>query len=154
MVNIRQKGQNGERQIATLLNGLIILKMREMGFSEDKVVTAATAVQRNQNQSAVGGNDLSNTFGLSIEVKCQEQLAINTWWAQCVTAAERNNEIPVLIFKQNHKGWRVITMGEVPLPDNNTQIFKTRVEFTYDEFARWFSIWVGQKLSMGEAIRT
>ena len=154
MVNIRLKGQNGERQIATLMNGLIILKMREMGFSEDKVIAAATAVQRNQNQSAVGGNDLSNTFGLSIEVKCQETLSINSWWAQCVAAAARNNEIPVLIFKQNHKGWRVITMGEVPLPDNNTQVFKTRVEFTYEEFIRWFSIWVEQKLNMGEAVRT
>lgn len=153
MVNIRQKGQNGEREIATIMNGIIILTMRKLGYPEGTILKAANAVQRNQNQSAVGGNDLSNTFGLSIEVKRQEALSINTWWNQCVAAAQRNDEVPVLLFKQNHKPWRCITWGEIKLPDNNTRIFKARVEMSYEDFQRWFGEWVEMKFRMGEGLR-
>jgi len=59
-INIRQKGQEGEREIQRALEPIIRKVMSEGGFPlPDKAI-----VQRNQNQSAVGGSDLSNTFGL------------------------------------------------------------------------------------------
>lgn len=152
MINIRDKGQNGEREIAQLMNGIVILAMKELGFPQDKITAAALSIQRNQNQSAVGGNDLSNTWGLSIEIKRQEQLSINSWWAQCVAAAGRNLEHPVLLFKQNHRPWRCITMGGLRLPGGE-QIMLERVEIDYHAFQKWFRNWVLTKLRQGEAVR-
>lgn len=153
-INIRQKGAEGERQVIKMLTPIIQDVMRAMEFPQEKIDAAAKMVQRNQNQSAVGGNDLSNTFGLSIEVKRQEQLAINTWWAQCEAAAARNNELPVLIFKQNNKPWRFITLGflHVPAERGAWSSVRARVEFNEDTFKKWFAEWVrGQLLNGWEA---
>lgn len=153
-INIRQKGAEGERQVIKMLTPIIVEVMRDMEFPQDKIDAALKMVQRNQNQSAVGGNDLSNTFGMSIEVKRQEQLSINTWWDQCEKAAKRNNELPVLIFKQNNKPWRFITYGFLHVPGENKGWTSTRarVEFNEDTFKRWFNAWVrGQLLNGWEA---
>lgn len=154
-INIRQKGAEGERQVIKMLTPIIQDVMREMEFPEDKVTAALKMVQRNQNQSAVGGNDLSNTFGLSIEVKRQEQLAINTWWAQCEAAANRNNELPVLIFKQNNKPWRFITLGflHCPAEKGSWTSVRARVEFNEETFKAWFRAWVRGQLLNGWEVR-
>lgn len=150
-IDVRQKGAEGERQVIKMLTPIIIQVMTEMEFPQEKIDAAMKMVQRNQNQSAVGGNDLSNTFGLSIEVKRQEQLAINTWWQQCETAALRNNELPVLIFKQNNKPWRFITYGFLHVPADNASwtSLRARVEFNEDTFKSWFRAWVKGKLLNG-----
>lgn len=150
-IDVRQKGAEGERQVIKMLTPIIIQVMTELEFPQEKIDAATKMVQRNQNQSAVGGNDLSNTFGMSIEVKRQEQLAINTWWTQCEAAALRNNELPVLIFKQNNKPWRFITYGFLHAPADNggwTSV-RARVEFNEDTFKSWFSAWVRGKLLNG-----
>lgn len=150
-IDVRQKGAEGERQVIKMLTPIIIDVMTTMEFPREKIDAAMKMVQRNQNQSAVGGNDLSNTFGMSIEVKRQEQLAINTWWQQCETAANRNNELPVLIFKQNNKPWRFITYGFLHAPADNggwTSV-RARVEFNEETFKSWFRAWVKGKLLNG-----
>ena len=76
-INIRQKGQNGEREVADMLNGIIYLAMRELEFPEEECLKGLKTVQRNQMQTAIGGNDLTNCFGMSIEVKRQEALSVN-----------------------------------------------------------------------------
>lgn len=144
MVNIRDKGQRGEREIATLLNGIIYQVAVELGFSEEDCLKAVTTVQRNQNQTAVGGNDLTNCFGMSIEVKRQEQLSINTWWKQCVASAARGNELPVLIWKQNRKPWRVQTWANLYFTDNARM--RAVVQFDVDTFKIWFAEWVKRAL--------
>lgn len=151
MINIRQKGAEGERQIYKALNPIIQKVMKEMNFPDEQVEAASRMVQRNQNQSAVGGNDLSNTFGMSIEVKRQEQLSINTWWKQTVDAADRNKEHPVLLYRQNNKPWKCVTMGYVQLP--NQQFANLRVEFDWDAFLSWFEMWVRASLASGKDIR-
>lgn len=153
-IDVRAKGAEGERQVIKMLTPIIQRVMRDMDFPAEKVDAALKMVQRNQNQSAVGGNDLSNTFGLSIEVKRQEQLAINTWWTQCENAAARNNELPVLIFKQNNKPWRFITLGflHVPAERGSWTSLRARVEFNEETFKKWFAEWVrGQLLNGWEA---
>jgi hypothetical protein len=151
-INIRQKGAEGEREIYKALNPIIQKVMRELDFPAEQVAAAATAVQRNQNQSAVGGNDLTNTFGMSIEVKRQEQLAINAWWKQCCDAATRNDEHPVLLYRQNGKKWRCVTTGYVELPSNKFSML--RVEFDWDAFLAWFEQWARVKLQAGSEVRT
>ena len=151
-INIRAKGACGEREICDVLNSIIQDTMRILKFPSKEVEAAGRTVQRNQNQSAVGGNDLTNTFGLSIEVKRQEQLAINTWWDQCLAAANRNNEHPVLLYRQNGKKWRCVTIAYLELP--NAKFTKVRVEMEFEEFKSWFHGWVREKLSAGEMART
>lgn len=149
--NPRTKGQGGEREIADMLNGIIYHTMKELNFPEDECLKGIRTVQRNQNQSAVGGNDLTNCFGMSIEIKRQEALSVNTWWAQCLAAAERNNEMPVLMYRQNHKPWRVRTFGWINLP--NDKHIRAVVEFDEDHFRTWFKEWVRIKLLDGTEIK-
>lgn len=135
-LNIRQKGQGGEREIADMLNFIVYSVMKEKGFSEEECLKGMGTIQRNQNQSAVGGNDLTNCFGLSIEVKRQEHLAVTTWWTQCVASAKQNNEVPVLIYRQNRKKWRVRMPGRVGNMD-------AIVEIDVDTFKKFFAEQVG-----------
>lgn len=140
-INVRQKGQEGEREIAKILNGIVATIRQQNGF--DKIETRDELFQRNQNQSAVGGSDLSNPLFLEIEVKRQEDLSINSWWKQCVDSAERTGGIPILIFRQNRKAWRVCMFGDLPLQPVGVQHYRamtgTRVEITMDDFKRWFT---------------
>lgn len=146
-INIRQKGQEGEREIQRALEPIVRRVLVKLGIPvPDKAI-----VQRNQNQSAVGGSDLSNTFGLAIEVKRQEQLSINTWWAQCATAAKESNEHPVLLYRQNGKKWRCVTLVWLPLPGGAQK--QARAEFDFESFLAWFEEWAERKIVQGEVPR-
>lgn len=143
-INIRQKGQEGEREVQRALEPIVRKLMGEFGMQ----VPEKPIIQRNQNQSAVGGSDLSNTFGMAIEIKRQEQLSVGTWWAQCVKAAAENNECPVLLYRQNGKKWRCRTLVWLYLPDGAQM--QTIAEFGWDEFLEWFTQWVRRKLIAGD----
>lgn len=113
-MNSRQKGASGEREITTLLNKILLEEMIKCGnFSNADMSNKQNFVQRNQNQSAVGGCDLMNTFGFAIEIKRVQELAVKKWWEQTVKSAEDRKEIPVLLYRQNNKPWRC--MIELPL---------------------------------------
>lgn len=151
-INPRTKGASGEREIADTLNFLIYRAMQRLGYPEAECLKAMSTVQRNQNQSAVGGNDLSNVLGLSIEVKRQETLAIPEWWRQCLKAAERNNEVPVLIYRQNRKPWKVRTYLWANLPGGRqTQVVG---EMEFENFKNWFSVWAELAIQHGAEVRT
>lgn len=152
MVNARQKGNRGEREICDFLNPIVQKVMRELGHKEEVIGNLANSIQRNQNQSAVGGSDLNHTFGLAIEIKRQELLNINTWWKQCIAAAKRNNEVPVLLYKQNHKPWRCVTYGALHLPAG-AMLYQVRMEFSLEDFLCWFENWVTHSLKNGEKVR-
>lgn len=139
-----------------MLNGIIVEVMTAMGFPAEEVEKAKTMVQRNQNQTAVGGCDLTNTFGMAIEVKRQEQLAINTWWEQTKKSAEKNNELPVLMFRQNNKPWRIRTFGFLHAPGTNGGWTSVQAVVEIDEatFKTWFRAWVTGKLQNGSEYRT
>jgi hypothetical protein len=156
MVNPRTKGADGERQVYKMLNDIIVKVMSAMAFPAEDIEKARTMVQRNQNQSAVGGCDLTNTFGIAIEVKRQEVLSIPAWWRQVCTAAERNNELPLLIFRQNNKPWRVRTYGflHAPARDGSWSSVQAVVEIDEPTFKQWFEAWVRGKLESGYDFRT
>lgn len=146
-INIRQKGANGERQLAAQLNEIVNALLLKHGLP----VPGKPVIQRNQNQSAVGGNDLSNTFGLGIEVKRQENLNVEAWWRQCVDAAARNHEFPVLVYRQNKSAWRVVMSVWAQLPEGaGSAAAQMRAEIKWETFLGWFKLWVDKKLSNGE----
>lgn len=147
-INVRVKGAEGERQVANALNTIINSVLTANGIPLPPI----PVVQRNQNQSAVGGGDLTNTFGLSIEVKRQEQLSVNTWWAQCLAASVRNDEVPVLVYRINNGKWNVVMMVEIPLQSGGHM--KARATIEWDPFLQWFYHWVDRKIKAGEVPRT
>ena len=144
-INIRQKGQEGEREVARALNSIVASVLEAHKIP----VPSRPIFQRNQNQSAVGGSDLTNPFMLAVEVKRQEALSINTWWKQCCTAAVADGAIPVLIFRQNgNRNWRCILKVDVPLVDG-THVPGVRAEIDWASFLEWFYTYVDQKIKRG-----
>lgn len=154
IMNIRAKGQDGEREVANMLNQVVNDVRIKLGLTPlDK---NDGLFQRNQNQSAVGGHDLSNNLDLAIEVKRQEALSINSWWSQCVKSAERSNGIPVLIFRQNRQKWRVIMNGWISCrPTHYVGHENTvRIEITLEDFLTWFTCYYHERVSRNERVST
>jgi len=83
----KYKGKRGEYEFADILGRAI----------EGKVIV---------NPHAQKG-DIQAIPGLSIEVKRQETLVVNTWWRQAVKQAEIEADIPVLAYRKNRGKWRV-----------------------------------------------
>lgn len=150
-INPKTKGASGEREIADVLNMLLCEAMVELQYPADQIGKAQKAVQRNQNQSAVGGCDLTNTFGLAIEVKRQETLSVDAWWRQTTVSALRNNETPVLVYRQNRKPWRVRLPGLVPF--NSGKAVSAVVEISWEDFKCFFKNHVKASLLSGESLR-
>lgn len=157
-IDVRAKGANGEREVADMLNAIVVEVMTAMAYPAEEVAKAARTIQRNQNQSAVGGCDLSNVFGLAVEVKRQENLAVPQWWRQCVAAAERNNELPVLMYRQNRKAWHVRTYAWLPLPGAEPGTWSRQrqivADFDMDTFRAWFAQWVRGRLEQGWEVKS
>lgn len=141
-INIRTKGAGGEREICDILNSILYARMKKLGYDKEVLLEALKAFQRNQNQTAVGGSDITNPFRLSIEVKRQETLAINSWWKQCVVSAEREGALPVLIYRQNHKAWRVRTYAYLMRSDVKGTSLRSVVEIDYETFQQWMDLWM------------
>ena len=138
MVNGRTKGHDAEREIARKMNDIIEQAYRAKygELSPDW----KPQVVRNQMQSAVGGDDLAGTYNFSIEVKRQEELSLNTWWAQACRSAARQGKQPVLIYKQNRKPWKVIMGGAIKHDTNSPTYHRVdRVEITLEDFLELFT---------------
>jgi hypothetical protein len=140
MIHIVNKGKTGEREVADAMNYCIYLAMKDLGHTQEECLLGMKTIQRNQIQTAIGGSDLIGCYGLSVEVKRQETLNVNTWWKQCQVSALRDNAIPVLIYRQNKKPWRVRTYTMMPLPDGHQM--QTVSEIDWETFRIWFTGWV------------
>lgn len=104
MVNIRDKGQRAEREAVDFFNDIY----DEVHVLLDMPLPPKPIAQRRQNQSAVGGMDLDNTCMYAVEIKNHEKLQVNTWWKQTVISAQETKKIPVLMYKEARKGWKVV----------------------------------------------
>lgn len=135
-INIRAKGQNGEREVGEILEKIIREALKAGNYPQP----IKQIVQRNQNQSAVGGSDLTNTCGLAVEVKRHETLQINTWWKQCVNSAAENDEIPCLFYRQNRQKWKVRIRLPVQYSPRNHFLMPVTLEL--EEFILWFKRYV------------
>lgn len=150
-INARAKGATGEREVVHLLNGIIQRVVDSQEWSADVVKVAMSCIQRNQQQSAVGGQDLNGVFGMSVEIKRVEQINVEKWWEQCVSQAGRNAEHPVLLYRKNHQPWRCVTLGHAPLPGG--RLSSLRVQFEEQPFTVWFYQWVYYKMMSGDLPR-
>jgi len=145
-INIRQKGAGGEREVIDALQPYVWAVKKEYGIPFEYM---KPDLQRNQNQSAVGGSDITNPFGLSIEVKRQEALSVGTWWKQCERSAQAANEVPVLLYRQNGKKWHCVMYAEAALPASQCSVatsMKVLCEIDWATFQFWFEQWVRRKL--------
>ncbi len=148
-INIRQKGANGEREVATAMNRIVEAVLKDFGIP----IPVKPVIQRNQNQTAVGGYDLTGPFNLGIEIKRQEQLAVNTWWQQCLVACKINGDIPLLIYRKNQQKWAVITYVDIPVGAQRTaHVRGIRAEMSWDDFLRWFYLHVHDYVQNGKWI--
>lgn len=150
-INIRTKGARAERDIADDLNAIVYREMERAGQ-----LPILNSIQRNQQQTAVGGSDLIGTFGVAIEVKRQETLSLNTWWKQCTKAAERNKEIPVLLYKQNRKAWKCVMPVDLMhtyATDTTYSSHTCRAELEYEDFLIWFTRRVDRLLTIGHIVK-
>ena len=139
MINPRTKGQSGEREIADKLNEIYQQLRIENGFPAKE--KRDLPFQRNQNQSAVGGSDLSNPFLLEIEVKRQETLNVKQWWAQCVASAARTGGEPVLVYRQNRKAWRVVLWAQ--LEPFAGEVQTVQADISFEDFIKWVTAYLG-----------
>lgn len=145
MVNIRTKGQTGEREVCKMLNDVLEKCLADFAYKKPE----KPVFQRNQNQSAVGGSDITNPFTLCIEVKRQETLQINNWWNQCLVASNQFGGIPILIYRQNGKRkWNIVMEGNVNV-GLNKQI-GCRVQIEQETFLMWLETYLTEWLKLNE----
>ena len=139
-INSRTKGRAGEQEVCRWLNSIAAEAYRSKGLEPPET----PLFQRNQNQTAVGGSDITNPYGLSIEVKRHEQLAVDTWWQQCYESAVTFGGIPVLLYRQNGKRkWRAVMMVHVPLPSKECYSFMpVRAELRHEDFEKFLYTWI------------
>ncbi len=108
----RNKGQRAEREVVKLLQPVVTAAWSEVGR-----VGPAPSLERNLMQAHKGGHDLLGLDWLALEVKHQEQFAIASWWQQTVEQADKASQQmlvevePVLFYRKNNVGWRVIMRG-------------------------------------------
>jgi len=93
VINVRDKGQRGEREFLGLLSELLELT---------EVLT------RNLSQTREGGADCIELPGYSIEIKNCATVTLPQWWKQATRQAQLSQSIPVLAYKVPRKGWIVV----------------------------------------------
>jgi hypothetical protein len=125
-INVRTKGQTGEREVIKLLQPII-------DRVYDDARQYAPQLQRNTLQSDKGGFDIVGIETLAIEVKRCETLNLSDWWQQ--TLKQAGNREPVLIYRQSRKPWRVRMAKDI---DNLTML----VDVSIDDFLRWFEVFL------------
>jgi hypothetical protein len=127
----RQKGGRGEREVVKLLtkwyNDIRLEKATPTLTLKD------SPFQRNQLQTAIGGSDITNPFGLEVEVKRQEKLSVNTWWEQVNKASDKSRGIPILMYRQNNGSWKIMMWGSVQCSQE-----RIPVKITLKLFEDWF----------------
>ena len=97
-INSRSKGAANERWVVNAMNDYLNLHIPHLGFQ----------MKRNLDQTRDGGYDILGLDEFAIEAKhyakgCHYK---SEWWEQVCRAAG-NDQIPILVYKYNHKPQRV-----------------------------------------------
>lgn len=129
-INVRNKGQRGERQVVQLLQAIVDKVRRDKGVSP-------AVLQRNALQAHLGGDDLHGLDGFSVEVKWQEIDYNPAWWRQCLRQAEERKAVPILFYRSSRMKWRIKFRAYVSTPFDRDQI-EMDLETNEDDFVEWF----------------
>jgi hypothetical protein len=129
-INVRQKGQRGEREVVKLLQD-VVDRVRARYAAEPIVL------QRNALQAHLGGADLHGLDGFSVEVKFCEQENLGSWWRQTIRQAEKMDGVPVLFYRATRQPWSVKFRAYVQTPLDR-ELVEMDVETTLEDFLDWF----------------
>lgn len=127
-IHVLNKGKQGEREAIKFLQPTINKVYESFGMDTVELF-------RNQNQSALGGYDIDGLPWIALEIKRQETLNMNAWWAQ-VNKAAREGQVPVVMFRQNRKQWRFLMPSW--LHTGGSGHMMARAEVTKEAFLEWF----------------
>lgn len=119
-VNGRNKGAAAEREFVNILQQEVDVSLAP---------GHGLKFMRNLEQVRGGGFDIVGLSWLALEIKRQENLALNAWWEQCERQAE--GRVPVLAYRQNNRPWRV----RMPI---NIYTNRTLVDLSLDDFLSVF----------------
>jgi len=93
MVHALNKGKQGEREAAKWLHSKF--KLESMPY-------------RNLEQTRSGGFDLLGFEPFAFEIKRCETLSLRSWWRQVVNSLTVDNNLPVVMYRQNRGKWRFL----------------------------------------------
>jgi hypothetical protein len=96
----RDKGARGEREVIDLLQPIVDTAYKAAGKEPPQLKRTSSM------QADGGGCDVHGIDWLALEVKRCETLQIEAWWRQCLLQA-KPGQLPVLIYRQNGRRWRV-----------------------------------------------
>jgi hypothetical protein len=141
MVNIRAKGQNGEREAIRLIESWAAPVAATAGIQPPEL-------SRNLVQSRSGGYDVVGIDWLALEVKRHENLQVSQWWKQAVRQAGAE-QLPLLMYRQNRTPWRfraLITAAHYS-PCGQSGTSKIVADLAEDQARLWFQTeyWVRVK---------
>jgi hypothetical protein len=102
VINVRSKGQRGERDFIK-----IIQRAADQVLGEGVI-----HYTRNIEQTRNGGADVCCDVEMydcySFEVKTQEKLLLNKWWQQAFRQGRDSERVPVLAYKQSRQPWLIM----------------------------------------------
>lgn len=97
-INIRSKGQRGEREAIAFITDWATPVTRALGWPD-------MTLSRNLVQSRSGGYDILGIDWLALEIKRHETLNVATWWKQTIKQTG-DGQVPLLMYRQNNQRWR------------------------------------------------
>lgn len=98
----RDKGARGEREVIDLLQPIVDTAYRAAGLEPPQLKRTSSM------QADGGGCDVHGIDWLALEVKRCETLSLDAWWRQCLQQT-KPGQMPVLVYRQNGRQWRVRT---------------------------------------------
>ena len=119
MVNSREKGKKGERQVVILLNDGLLEQGMVQHYAE-----------RNLGQTRSGGYDIGIFARYVAGPELRAVLEVKTWkkltaaeldkhWQQAQKQASAVHKKPILAYRQNRQPWRFRVMATDALASNN-----------------------------------
>lgn len=143
MVNVRTKGQNGEREAIRLFELWASPVTTALALSELKL-------SRNLDQTRIGGYDVLGLDWMALEVKRQEKLSIPMWWRQCCSQADAS-QVPVLAYRQNRGPWRFRLRPPGLAHCGQIATYKIALDLDVDNMRTWFQheLWFRLKYPNG-----
>lgn len=144
-INVRAKGQRGEREVVKLLQAVVDVVRRRKSLPP-------IVLQRNTLQAHLGGEDLMGLDGFAVEVKFQENENVPAWWRQAISQAVKRSQVtgqphvPILFWRASRSKWSVRFRAYVNTPGDRDQI-EMDLETSVEEFIEWFGNAYDEKLS-------
>jgi hypothetical protein len=134
MTNSRNKGANGEREVAKILRDYLGID-----------------VQRNwQAQAAGGGADILLP-GWALEIKRAKRPLIASWWAQAAQQGVISGRQPLLVYRLDRGKWRALMSMKVLSPDLTCH---HQVEMDFECWCNFYRNWVADQDDYSRILQT